>query len=397
MGWEKTSLLILSGVIILGMFSAFPNSFGQAPDVDEDGIPIPDDNCPSVPNPDQEDSDENGIGDACQDVDGDEILDIDDNCQFISNPNQEDTNENGIGDACEDQDLLVEATFPPGDNIEIELPEDPDTGTFAIAIELPETTGGEVVIEITDAGETSGEFGFLGNIIDFTAPCSDNCTISFTFTQALLDEEGFTLEEVTIFHDMNGNGSFENDEAIPTVITGSDPFTATGNASFTSKFSIGGIKALAIGALAGGGSHGGTPPSLESISFSGVKPITNDDGTIEFGGLLIEEILSENNLPTQIVETGDLFKLRLPFYEDNGIRAIQHVAVYVLNNGDETINDSKTYVIYEPNTPLEISDPYGYTSSVSVETIEKSVHDIDIIFEITLVPPSISKVVLDPP
>jgi hypothetical protein len=37
-----------------------------APDTDNDGIPDRDDNCPTTFNPDQADSDEDGIGDACQ-------------------------------------------------------------------------------------------------------------------------------------------------------------------------------------------------------------------------------------------------------------------------------------------------------------------------------------------
>ena len=77
-----------------------------------------------------------------------------------------------------------------------------------------------------------------------------------------------------------------------------------------SKFSVGGIKALF---LAGGGvsSTGGSAPSLNSISYDGVTT-TNDDGTIGFGGVIIDKILPINNLPTQTVQTGELFKLRLP-------------------------------------------------------------------------------------
>ena len=45
-------------------------SFGCTPlaipdDSDSDGIPNDIDNCPNIPNPDQNDSDGNGIGDAC--------------------------------------------------------------------------------------------------------------------------------------------------------------------------------------------------------------------------------------------------------------------------------------------------------------------------------------------
>ena len=52
----------------------------------------------------KEDSDGDGVREVCNnadDTDGDEYSDALDNCPGISNPDQADSNANGIGDACE--------------------------------------------------------------------------------------------------------------------------------------------------------------------------------------------------------------------------------------------------------------------------------------------------------
>ena len=97
---------------------------GNVPDNDGDGFANNVDNCPEVANLGQKDTDGNGIGDACEgdtghtddgghedggsggsgnvpDNDGDAFANNADNCPEVANPGQEDTDGNGIGDACE--------------------------------------------------------------------------------------------------------------------------------------------------------------------------------------------------------------------------------------------------------------------------------------------------------
>ncbi|MBU0550211.1 hypothetical protein KKB55_17160 [Myxococcota bacterium] len=75
-------------------------------DEDEDGICLPEDNCPLLPNPDQSDEDSDAIGDAC------------DNCPKISNPNQQDTDLDGMGDEC-DRNLCTPTPDEMGGPIEV--------------------------------------------------------------------------------------------------------------------------------------------------------------------------------------------------------------------------------------------------------------------------------------
>ncbi len=114
---SSNTFLYLRGVEIPGTRHYVPPS-GEIDDIDGDGVPCeyedrtPWDNCPgpdaSHYNPDQNDINGDGLGDACQndDEDHDGYPDDEDNCDELFNPDQLNSDPDEWGDVCDNCDLV---------------------------------------------------------------------------------------------------------------------------------------------------------------------------------------------------------------------------------------------------------------------------------------------------
>lgn len=99
-------------------------------DYDGDGVPNETDNCPIVPNPDQELATDSEHGVACgvidpttgsaadADTDADSVADTLDDCVWVADVDQVDSNGDGIGDACVRTTRVILDTVP----FRLELP-----------------------------------------------------------------------------------------------------------------------------------------------------------------------------------------------------------------------------------------------------------------------------------
>lgn len=162
-------------------------------DADNDGIENKYDNCENVSNPNQTDTDLDGLGDACDpdcsgDGDGDELCDEIDNCPGSANPDQADADNDGMGNMCDfDAPHISEiaGTWPgsitvtsvyiseelraqaEGEGCDIERIEESKDEVKPISVTITPTseTGGTLSVAGTDAGDQQMSFTYVDGVL----------------------------------------------------------------------------------------------------------------------------------------------------------------------------------------------------------------------------------------
>jgi len=159
------TVFILSLTFLLASPYGIASAFAQ--DSDGDGIEDSQDNCPTVPNPQQEDSDFriDCNGECIQVPDPDGIGDACDNCPSLNNPNQEDVDSDAIGDRCD------------------KCPDDPETyNGYRDDDGCPDSVSG-LYLNIIQAPENPK----LGDRVNFKAEASD--PLGIAFIQIFMNEQ----------------------------------------------------------------------------------------------------------------------------------------------------------------------------------------------------------------
>ena len=190
-------LALAGGVLLPGIALAVTDSDG-------DGVSDSMDNCPLVANPDQKDSDADGIGDVCDDdIDSDGVLNVADNCPLVFNADQKDSDADGIGDVCDD-DIDSDGVLNVADNCPLVFNADQkDSDADGIGDVCDDDIDSDGVLNVADncplvfnADQKDSDSDGIGDVCDDDIDSdgvlnvADNCPLVFNADQKDSDADG---------------------------------------------------------------------------------------------------------------------------------------------------------------------------------------------------------------
>lgn len=216
-------------------------------DTDVDGIPDGEDNCPTVWNDDQADSDGDGVGDACEgieinDADNDGKADEIDNCINVWNANQGDEDNDLIGDVCDPEPRGPEPLPWANDDFTLEFVHWKDQVQCKIRCSDP-TGGGDMGTYSCPGGGTANwkvEVNIFGGKADsyFTYT---NCDFTTEAKDGSPGGERLVVNgKLVQYSDFNGNGTERTPNGPLTVSAGDFVGTVQSFTAFHNKTRDGG-------------------------------------------------------------------------------------------------------------------------------------------------------------
>jgi len=216
---------------------------------------------------------------------------------------------------------------------------------------------------------------------------------------------GVAFEDLILLHDVNGDGSLdfsslslETVDANPpgspdttfTLIIPNELATLSLTTSIFSKFAIGGVKALALGAVAGFlGGGGGTNPNIPQFGDTAVTSFGDPSSTAAILGAPPKFDL--NSLTqTLVLNTGEFLMFEIDLLENDGINNVEHVTLFINNVGVDTNQyDYDTSIVFERFglSEVVINDPNELFSSADFKIIERDSQNFRLQFFITFEKP----------
>ena len=128
------------------------------------------------------------------------------------------------------------------------------------------------------------------------------------------------------------------------------------------------------------------PSEAKILTIRGYQGLTITNGlTIQDKSFKLTAY--SNAIPTTTVEIGKNMNLKLRMWDDLGTSQKIHAAIYTnLNGASREVADSNTFVIFDTDKPVQVSDPSGSFSTVNV-SVSKEGNYFEVSYDLTFAKP----------